>query len=301
MVEAIRPSRLYLPKLADAPSTIFEHLLIRFPNVDPATWRSRVSQGLVTLSDGTTLREDSPYRHGLTVFYRKHVASEPAPAEEPLIVYRDDEIIIADKPHGIPVTPAGAYVERSLLALLQKNNELPDLAAMHRLDLETAGLLLLTIRPASRPHYHRLFAERTIEREYLALARVAVPPRQTRWRIETRIAPGEPWFRQHIVDGATNAITDIELIDVQDGIGRFRLFPSTGRKHQLRVHMASIGYPILGDPLYPAITTKNHTDPPLQLLARRLAFVDPLSGAPRSFESTRKLEHEFSDRRTRLE
>src|SRR5262245_46294777 len=104
MVEATRPSRLYLTKLADAPSTVFEHLLIRFPNVDPATWRSRVSQGLVTLSDGTTLREDSPYRHGLFVFYRKHVTAEPEPAEEPLTVYRDDEIIIADKPHGIPVT-----------------------------------------------------------------------------------------------------------------------------------------------------------------------------------------------------
>src|SRR5262245_28999157 len=292
MVEATRPSRLYLPKLDDAPSTIFEHLLIRFPNVDPATWRSRVSQGLVTLSDGTTLREDSPYRHGLTVFYRKHVDSEPPPAEEPLIVYRDDEIIVVDKPHGIPVTPAGPYVERSLLALLQRAEDLPDLAAMHRLDPETAGLVLFTIRPASRPHYHRLFAERIIEREYIALASVAVRPTQTRWHIENRLGPGEPWFRQHVVDGAANAITDIEVIDVQAGIGRFRLSPLTGRKHQLRVHMASIGYPILGDPLYPAINTKLPTDPPLQLLARHLSFVDPLTGVPRNFESARKLGYE---------
>src|SRR5437016_11807201 len=92
-----RPSRLYLPKFDAAPPTIFEYLLARFPQIDAAIWRARVAQGLVTLSDGTTLREDSPYRHGVSVFYRKEVASEPPALEEPQIVYRDDDILVADK------------------------------------------------------------------------------------------------------------------------------------------------------------------------------------------------------------
>ena len=105
-----RPSRLYLPKFDAAPPTIFEYLLARFPQIDVAIWRARVSQGLVTLSDGTTLREDSPYRHGVSVFYRKEVALEPPALEEPQIVYRDDDILVVDKPHGMPVTPSGQEV-----------------------------------------------------------------------------------------------------------------------------------------------------------------------------------------------
>ena len=283
-----RPSRLYLPKIEPRPATILEHLLARFPQVHPTIWLSRISRGLVTLSDGTTLREDSPYRHGITVFYRKEVPSEPASIEKALVIYRDEDILVADKPHGMPVTPAGEHVGRSLLVQLQKSTGLADLAPMHRLDRETAGLVLFTIKPAARGHYHRLFAE-GIEREYLAVAHIIDAPDRRHWRVENRMESGDPWFRQRIADGPANAITDIELRDVREGVGLFRLVPETGRKHQLRVHMASIGFPIVGDPFYPQIRERQSGDPPLQLLARRLAFTDPLSGVPRSFTSVRRL------------
>jgi tRNA pseudouridine32 synthase/23S rRNA pseudouridine746 synthase len=284
-----RPSRLYLPKFDNPPETIFEYLLARFPQVTAAVWRERLLRGLVTLSDGTALNEQSPYRHGTTVFYRKEVFREPALLEDPLIVYRDDEIIVADKPHGIPVTPSGQHIERSLFIRLQRMTELPDLAPIHRLDLDTAGLVLFTVRTGTRAHYHALFAGGRIEREYVAVAHTEGPRRETRWRIENRIGPGEPWFLQRIVEGEINAITEIRLDGLREGIGRFRLFPKTGKRHQLRVHMASIGYPIAGDPLYPAVRQKRAEDPPLQLLARRLAFVDPLTGEARSFTSSRAL------------
>jgi tRNA pseudouridine32 synthase / 23S rRNA pseudouridine746 synthase len=280
-----RPSRLYLPKFDSAPQTIFEYLLARFPQVEARIWHERVAKGLITLSDGSTLREDSPYRHGISVFYRKEVASEPPALEESQIVYRDEDILVVDKPHGMPVTPAGQYVERSLFIRLQRSTGLPDLAPVHRLDRETAGLVLFVIKASARADYHRLFAEGKVEREYVALAQIALPVEKTRWRIENRLGRGEPWFRQRIVDGPANAITEIELLELQQGLGRFRLFPRTGRKHQLRVHMASIGYPIVGDPFYPIIREKQEGDPPLQLIARRLAFVDPLTGAPRNFVS----------------
>lgn len=284
-----RPSRLYLPKFDNPPQTIFEYLLARFPQISPAVWSERISNGRIKLSDGTTLEEHSPYRHGLTVFYRKEVPSEPALLEEPLIVYRDDEILIVDKPHGMQVTPSGEHIERSLFIRLQRITQLPDLAPIHRLDRDTAGLVLFTIKAEARAHYHRLFAEGRIEREYLAVARFRAPLKGKRWRIENRLQQGEPWFRQRIVEGPANAITEIELVDLRQDLGLFRLFPKTGKQHQLRVHMASIGCPIAGDPLYPEITPKHGEDPPLQLLATRLAFIDPLTNATRSFLSARTL------------
>ncbi len=288
-----RPSRLYLPKFDSCPATILEYLLARFPQINPNIWRDRVSRGHVTLSDGTTLTEDSPYRHGMTVFYRREVPSEPDAAEEALVVYRDENILVADKPHGIPVTPAGEYLDRSLLVRLQRITGLSTLAAMHRLDHDTAGLLLFTIDPSARARYHRLFAERMIEREYVAAAHILEAPTQRRWRVENRMESGDPWFRQRIVDGPVNAITEIELLDVREGAGLFRLLPATGRKHQLRVHMASIGFPIAGDPFYPVIRERQDGDPPLQLLAKRLAFIDPLTGVAHSFVSARKLTGTF--------
>src|SRR2546427_11450349 len=153
-----RPSRLYLPKLESPPATIFEHLLARFPQVRPLVWRARVSRGLVTLSDGSTLREDSPYRHGIFVFYRKEVPSEPAAVEEALVIYRDEEILVADKPHGMPVTPAGEHVERSLLVGLQRSTGLATLAAMHPLHPDTRRPLPLALKPAARVRFHPPFA-----------------------------------------------------------------------------------------------------------------------------------------------
>jgi len=280
-------SRLYLPKLESPPPTILEYLFARFPRIDPGIWRERVSRGVVTLSDGTTLMEESPYRHGVFVFYRKEVPSEPAPVEEPMIIHRDENILIVDKPHGMPVTPVGQHVERSLLVWLERSTGLDTLAPMHRLDRETAGLLLLTTNPRVRGQYHRLFAEGLIEKEYRALAFINVAPRRIRWRVENRIERGHPWFRQRVVEGDPNTLTEIELLEERDGTGLFRLFPRTGKKHQLRVHMASIGYPIVGDPFYPEITEKREGDPPLQLLANRLAFTDPISGESCSFTSHR--------------
>jgi tRNA pseudouridine32 synthase/23S rRNA pseudouridine746 synthase len=288
-VTQIRPSRVYLPKFDSAPSTILEYLFARFPQVDANVWLERVARGQVTLNDGRAVDEHSPYRHGVTVFYRREVPSEPAPDEEPLIIYRDDEIVVVDKPHGMPVTPSGEYLERSLLVRLQRITGLRDLDPAHRLDRETAGVLLFIIKPGSRAHYHRLFAQGKVEREYLAVAHTTTPLNAERWRIENRIEPGEPWYRQRIVDGPANAITEIELIHLQSGSGRFRLLPKTGKKHQLRVHMTSIGCPVLGDPFYPVITKKPADDPPMQLLARQLAFVDPLTGLAREFTSTRTL------------
>ena len=282
-------SRLYLPKLDDPPATILEHLIEHFPQVGADTWGDRVARGRVALDDGTVITPDTPYCHGTTVYYGREVDSEPGVSEEETVLYRDGEILVADKPHGMVVTPAGDHVERSLLVRLQRRTGLTSLVPLHRLDRETAGVILFSLVPQTRPRYHRLFANGEIEREYLALAGLEVRPEVNRWQVSNRLEAGDPWYRQKIVEGAANAFTDIELIDDRKGIGLFRIRPGSGKKHQIRIHMASIGFPIMGERLYPEIRDAEDEEPPLQLLANRLEFVDPVNGEPRTFVSAREL------------
>jgi tRNA pseudouridine32 synthase/23S rRNA pseudouridine746 synthase len=282
-------SRVYLPRLDPAPSTIFEYLIARFPQIPADVWRSRLARHVITGADGSIVREDSPYRHGMTVFYPREVPGEPPAADEEVIIYQDSHLLVVDKPHGMVVTPAGDHLERSLLVRLEKRTGLTTLAPMHRLDRDTAGLLLFTTDRESRGPYHQLFAQRLIQREYLALAHVAGAPQCAEWLVANRIEAGTPWFRRQIVEGPANAVTRIELLEVRsEGVGLFFLKPETGRKHQLRLHMASLGFPIVGDPLYPEITDPQSG--PLQLLASRLEFIDPLTGSSRSFSSVRQLQ-----------
>jgi tRNA pseudouridine32 synthase / 23S rRNA pseudouridine746 synthase len=292
IISAMVRSRLCLPKLKSPPATLLEFLSTHFRHIPEITWRDRMARGLVTNSSGLPLREDTPYSRGLTVFYVREVPFEPASSETETILYQDDEILVADKPHGMPVTPAGDHVARSLLNRLQQQTGIDNLVPLHRLDRDTAGIVLFGLKTESRRHYHALFEKRLIEREYLAVAELRKPPTQRRWTVENRLVSGEPWFRRRVAeDGRANAITTIDLLDTRKSLGLFRLIPRTGRKHQLRVHMSSIGFPILGDVLYPEQSEAEPGDTPLQLLASRLCFNDPLTGLRREFKSSRRLEH----------
>jgi tRNA pseudouridine32 synthase/23S rRNA pseudouridine746 synthase len=283
------PSRLYLSKLESPPATVLEHLIGHFPQVSAETWRSRSARGAITSDHGDCITEYTPYRHGMTIFYRKEVASEPEPFQEEIILYQDGEILVADKPHGMVVTPAGDHVERSLLVRLQRRTGLNTLVPAHRLDCETAGLVLLSVNPDTRAQYHALFADGSIEREYRAVAYLDPLPEKREWQVRNRIEAGEPWFRKRVVDGPPNTLSLVELIEAGQGIGLFRIRPKSGKKHQIRVHMTSIGFPIVGDRLYPEIREGNDIDLPLQLLAHQLEFSDPLNGESRNFQSVRAL------------
>ena len=280
---------MYLPKLDSPPETILDYLVLRFPHVPEATWRGRMARGLVNASNGVTVTEGSVYTHGQMICYSREVTDEPLSLEVETILYQDAEIIVVDKPHGTVVTPAGSHVKRSLLHRLKEQTGFADLAPLHRLDKDTAGLILFGIQQTSRAAYHELFAKNRVQREYLAIARLDAEPHGSRWRIENRLGPAAPWFRRGVVEGPANAITDIELLEIRNGCGLFRLRPQTGKKHQLRVHMASMGFPIVGDPLYPEVNPSSGGT--LQLLAKRLSFADPITGARKDFESMRKLNH----------
>jgi tRNA pseudouridine32 synthase/23S rRNA pseudouridine746 synthase len=287
--EYVPASRLYLPWLESPPPTILEYLFARFPRMPRETWVDRVARGGVTLADGRVVTESTPYRHGETVLYRREVPDEPPAECSESVLFSDDHILVADKPHGMVVSPAGDHLERSLLVRLQRRTGIWTLAPMHRLDRETAGLVLFSVDASTRGAYHQMFPEGRVEKEYDAVARVGAPPSERRWDVRNRLATSTPWYRQEIVVGPVNAETLVELVETGAGYGLFFVRPRTGKQHQIRVHMASLGFPVVGDSLYPVERRRPVPDGPMQLVARLLAFTDPISGQHREFVSDRKV------------
>lgn len=282
------PSRLQLPP-GDW-NSLLDGLCARFPRIDRLQWESRFARGRIQDAQGRALAPDMPWQVGLEIRYFREVADEPVIPFEENILHHDAHLLVADKPHFLPTAPAGAFVRQTLLARLVERTGNADLVPLHRLDRLTAGLVLFSTQTQTRDAYQRLFRERRIEKTYEALA-PALPDLRFPLERHSRLQPGEPFFRMAEVPGEPNALTRVEVIDAHGPVWRYRLAPESGRKHQLRVHMAALGAPILGDELYPQLHVRPEgaVEPPLQLLAQVLAFDDPLTGQRRSFRSTRTL------------
>lgn len=222
---------------------------------------------------------------GAFVFWYRDLPDEVAVPFDIPVLYRDENIVVVDKPHFLATMPRGGHVVQTALVRLRRSLELGELSPAHRLDRLTAGVLVFTARREVRGAYQTLFASGAASKTYLARSSAGelAHPVELRSRIVKRRgslqASEEP--------GEVNAVTYVEPLDG----GLFRLSPQTGRTHQLRVHMASLALPIDGDPLYPNIidVTAGDFSTPLQLLAQRLSFVDPLTGEEREFVSGRVL------------
>jgi tRNA pseudouridine32 synthase / 23S rRNA pseudouridine746 synthase len=288
-VDSLAASRLQLP--AGTWATLIDGLCARFPAVAREQWRTRFERGLVQDRDGNPLQPAHPYRVGLELRYFREVADEaPIPFRE-AVLHADDDLWVVDKPHFLPVVPAGRHVAETLLARLRIASGNADLVPLHRIDRATAGLVLFSVRRETRARYQALFRDRAIDKVYEALA-PGLPALAFPVIRRSRLVPGEPFFRMREADGEANSETRIDVIARGDDHWRYRLQPVTGRKHQLRVHMAALGAPIANDTVYPYMRT--NVDPldysrPLKLLARQLSFVDPLTGVRREFTSRREL------------
>lgn len=281
-------SVVHLP--AGSWQTVLDCLCARFPQVSQAVWRDRMARGLVLNAEGQPLTAETPYREGLRVHYFREVPAEREIPFEARILYQDEHLLVADKPHFLPVLPAGEYVEHTLLSRLARQLNNPHLVPLHRIDRLTAGLVMFSLNPTSRGAYQALFRERRIEKSYEAIA-PALPEAVFPLRRATRLVEGEPFFRMQEIDGVANTETRIDVLEQRGAWWRYALFPVTGKRHQLRVHMAALGAPLLGDPLYPELDEQRHQrsnddySQPLRLLARHLSFTDPLTQQPRRFES----------------
>ncbi|MFD8263058.1 pseudouridine synthase [Streptomyces griseoluteus] len=289
----VDPVRVRLP-VDGAWTTVREHLVARLTGAGPGRVEAMFHAGAVVGADGLPVAPDAPYRPGMFVWFHRELPPEvpvPFPVE---VVYRDEHIVVADKPHFLATTPRGSHVSETLLARLRHDLGLPELGAAHRLDRLTAGLVLFTVRPGERGAYQGLFRDRLVHKEYEAVARHD-PELELPRTVRSRILKERGVLAAREVAGEPNAVTRVEL-DARrerDGLARYRLLPATGQTHQLRVHLNSLGVPILGDPLYPEVapvTAPGDFRRPLQLLARRLEFTDPLTGARHRFVSGRTLQ-----------
>lgn len=284
----VAPSRVVLPQ---GPwPRVLDFLVERFPAIDEASWRSRMARGLVSIEDGELIGADTAFRAGVTVLYYRELEQEPEIPFEAPILFQDAQLLVADKPHFLPVMPSGRFLEQTLLVRLKRQTGIETLAPLHRIDRGTAGLVLFSVDPGTRSTYQQLFAQRRVHKEYEAIA--ATLARDFPLTRRSRIEPGRPFFTMREVEGEPNSETRIERVRASGHRSLYRLFPVSGRKHQLRVHMAAVGAPIENDPLYPTLREEQAGDwsRPLQLLARVLAFDDPVIGGPRRFESARRLK-----------
>jgi tRNA pseudouridine32 synthase/23S rRNA pseudouridine746 synthase len=286
--EGVAPSYLWLND--DAPGAALAYLLARFADVSEATWRSRMARGEVVDSDGRRIAPDTPLQRGMRLWYYREIDNEPRIPFDETILFQDAHLLVVDKPHFLPTIPGGRFLHESLLVRLKHRLGEGELVPIHRLDRETAGVVLFSRRLESRGAYQAMFQQRRIDKVYEALA-PALPQRAFPFVHRSCMAEGTPFFRMREVAGEPNSETLIDVMEQKDGVARYRLQPHTGRKHQLRVHMASIGAPILNDAFYPHALPEQDDDyaRPLKLLARAIAFDDPLTGQRRRFESARDL------------
>lgn len=323
MRHGVGPTRLRIRPATTG--TVIEHLHERFPHLGHEAVTRRLADGEIVGNDGTRITATTPAADHEFIWYYRSVPHEPPVPFEITVLHADENLVVADKPHFLPTTPGGQFLQETALVRLRNQLDLPQLVPLHRLDRATAGVLLFSPNPETRGAYQQLFEHRRVTRQYEAVVHLPSPaepylarfPCTFRNRIvktkgiitaqveayatadSGRIEAPRVGKRRRSHDPTTgpNAITDMQLLTharAPDGgaHAHLALYPRTGRTHQLRIHLAALGHGILHDRFYPELLDHAPDDytQPLQLLASSLAFVDPLTGQPREFRSARTLD-----------
>ncbi|MFY9480088.1 MAG: pseudouridine synthase [Aquabacterium sp.] len=292
--DGVSPSSVSLP--SGPWSTVLDFLAERLPAVSRTEWQARMHAGNILDDDGLPVLPQAPYRPQTRLHYWRALPFEHTIPFHEDIVFMDEHLVIADKPHFLPITPKGRYVQETLLVRLKRRLGIDTLVPIHRLDRETAGLIAFTVQPHERNVYQALFRERAVHKVYEAVAPLradlALPLNH-----RSRLVDSAHFMAMEEAVGEPNSETLVELQQARpdQGLGLYRLSPHTGKRHQLRAHMHALSIPIVNDRIYPVLQAADPLDAPdwrrpLQLLARHLAFDDPVTGQRRSFTSRRSLD-----------
>lgn len=296
MTIAKHPSKLSLPQTNPGVATVLEYLIIKFPYIDAHIWRQRIADGKVHCHDGSLITAQSPFQAQQRIYYYKEVENEPVVPFKETIIFQDQHILAAYKPHFLAVIPGGIYVNECLQNRLRQSTGIDALQALHRSDRVTAGLVLFSVNPDTRHRYHHLFETRQIHKTYQAIAQISDGENLIgqEWEIKNRIARSKPRFCMRVTEGEANSHSVIRCLQQTTEKALFELNPVTGKTHQLRVHMQALGWPILNDKYYPQLQslTADNYSAPLQLLAKELQFIDPVTQQPRHFSCDRSLSLE---------
>ena len=188
MAIADKPSVITMPPNETRFATVLAFLAWRFPGVSTAEWQARMLAGKVFWDTQHPIKIDAPYSPHQRIFYFREVIHEPAIPFEEGIIHQDNHLLVACKPHFLPVTPGGRFVEECLVNRLRKETGIDSLSPIHRIDRETAGLVMLSVNPDTRSIYHGLFAHRRIKKTYYALAHLSGknPEENQCWEISNK-------------------------------------------------------------------------------------------------------------------
>lgn len=290
MINGVSASKVFLQPAAAAFPTVYACLCAQFSHIEQAEWLQRFEDGLVYDAAGAKLNIHSPFQAGSCIFYYRFLAHEIHVPFQHQILFENEHLMAVDKPHFLTMSPTGQYVQETLLVRLKNQTGLQDLSPIHRLDRETAGVVLISKCPQSRGAYQQMFAARSVQKTYHAIAPYAPElsfPHTARLKMEN----GQPFYTMQVQDGKPNSETEIQLLQHNQAWAKYLLKPHTGKKHQLRVHLSHLGLPIKNDAFYPAVQHKADDDfsAPLQLLAKHIAFKDPITLQDMHFSSQQEL------------
>lgn len=288
MINGVSASKVFLqPSTA---TTVYDYLCTQFPHIQTSEWQSRFQEGLVYDAQGNSLNLNSPFQANSHCFYYRFLAHEVHVPFEHQILFENEHFMVIDKPHFLTMSPTGQYVQETLLVRLKKQTGIEHLTPIHRLDRETAGLVLISKNVASRGLYQQLFATRQVQKTYHAIAGYREELRFPQI-VRLRMDKGQPFYTMQVLEGEPNSETEITLLEQKDHLAKYELKPNTGKQHQLRVHLNFLDIPILNDPFYPSVAHKADNDfsAPLQLLARHIQFIDPITQQLMQFSSEQVL------------
>ena len=293
--EGVSSSRVYLPA-GQSHVCLLDFFIANFPHIDRNEWEARFAEGLVMTVDGVPVQASNAYLPNAHLLYFRRLAREPEIPFEESILFQDEHILVADKPHFLPVTPSGLYLHQTLLNRLKKKTGIQDLSPIHRIDRDTAGLVIFSVNPKERAQYQNLFRDRAVKKVYEAIAPYSEELiNKLPMTYQSRLEESEHFLQMQEVEGEANTDTLIELLEASKPWARYRLSPGSGKKHQLRCHLNSLGIPIRHDQIYPVLTPYQEYDldfsQPLQLLAKEVAFIDPITDEMRHFTSKKLLSN----------
>lgn len=290
MLNGVTASKVFLQATSDSSKTVYAYLCAQFPHIESSEWQSRFNNGLVYDAQGNTLSIESSFQANTHCFYYRFLAHEVHVPFQHHILFENEHLLVVDKPHFLTMSPTGQYVQETLLVRLKQQTGNEHLTPIHRLDRETAGVVLISKCVQSRGVYQQMFATRQVQKTYHAIAAYRDDlsfPLITKLKMEK----GQPFYTMQVVEGEPNSETEIQLLQHDQQWGKYELKPHTGKQHQLRVHLSHLGIPIQNDPFYPQVCHKAGDDfsTPLQLLAKHIQFTDPVTQKQMQFNSELEL------------
>ena len=205
------------------------------------------------------------------------------PPDIPVVIHADDHVLVVDKQAGLLSVP-GRGEDRADCLIARLREAFPTVLLVHRLDLDTSGVMVFALTPHAQRHLSKQFEDRLTKKVYVARLSGRLQPETGRVDLPLIVDwPNRPRQKVDHAEGRP-AQTDWRVVRATDAETRVRLMPVTGRSHQLRVHMASLGHAILGDPLYADGADADH--PRLMLHAESLRFRHPETGVQTGFSAT---------------